>query len=65
MHAQPGEHWTVDRLGSAVGMSRTAFVQWFRRHVRSAPIEYLAHWRMAIVWSPPRHSDESLTEIAA
>jgi AraC-like DNA-binding protein len=64
MHAKPAERWTVDSLASAVGMSRTAFAQRFRRQVGSAPVEYLAQWRMTIARSALRHSDESLTEIA-
>lgn len=65
MHAQPGERWTVESLASAVGMSRTAFAQRFRRQVGSAPVEYLAQWRMTIARSALKHSDESLTGIAS
>ena len=64
IHAKPGERWTVESLASAVGMSRTAFAQRFRRQVGSAPVEYLAQWRMTIARSALKHSEESLTEIA-
>lgn len=65
MHAQPGERWTVERLASAVGMSRTAFATRFRRQVGSAPLDYLARWRMTIARSALKHSEEPLTEIAS
>lgn len=64
MHAKPGERWTLESLASAVGMSRTAFAQRFRRQVGRAPLEYLAQWRMTIARSALKHSEESLTEIA-
>lgn len=65
MHAQPGERWTVESLAYAVGMSRTAFATRFRRQVGSAPVEYLAQWRMTIACSALKHSEESLTDIAS
>ncbi|CAB3808605.1 AraC family transcriptional regulator [Paraburkholderia fynbosensis] len=64
MHAQPGERWTVESLAYAVGMSRTAFAARFRRQVGSAPVEYLAQWRMTIACSALKHSEASLTDIA-
>jgi AraC-like DNA-binding protein len=64
IHAKSGDRWTVESLASAVGMSRTAFAQRFRRQVGSAPVEYLAQWRMTIARSALRHSEESLTKIA-
>jgi AraC-like DNA-binding protein len=64
IHAKPGERWTVGDLASAVGMSRTAFAQQFRRQVGSAPVEYLAQWRMTLARSALKYSAESLTEIA-
>ncbi|NKJ45741.1 AraC family transcriptional regulator [Burkholderia sp. SG-MS1] len=65
MHAQPGERWTVESLAYAVSMSRTAFAARFRRQVGSAPVEYLAQWRMTIACSALKHSEASLIDIAS
>lgn len=65
MHAQPGKRWTIESLGHAVGMSRTAFATRFRAKVGSAPLAYLNQWRMVIARTALRHSTESLTDIAA
>ena len=64
MHGQPGERWTVERLATDVGMSRTSFTTHFRRQVGSAPLEYLSRWRMAVARTALRHSDAPLIEIA-
>ncbi|ALK33811.1 AraC family transcriptional regulator [Burkholderia plantarii] len=64
MHASPAERWTVDSLAAAVGMSRTAFAQRFRRRVGSAPLEYLQAWRMSLAMTALSGSDESLARIA-
>jgi len=64
MHEQPGAPWSVERLATEVGMSRTAFAARFRRLVGHAPLDYLQRWRMGIARSALRHSDASLFEIA-
>lgn len=46
MHARPAEPWTVERLASAVSMSRSAFAARFTQLVGEPPLQYLAHWRM-------------------
>jgi AraC-like DNA-binding protein len=46
MHARLAEPWTVERLGSAVAMSRSAFAARFNQLVGEPPLQYLARWRM-------------------
>lgn len=46
MHARYGEPWTLERLASAVAMSRSAFAARFAELVGEPPLQYLAHWRM-------------------
>lgn len=46
MHQHPGQPWTVARLASEAGLSRSAFFDRFGRMVEMTPMEYLLHWRM-------------------
>jgi AraC-like DNA-binding protein len=46
IHARPADAWTVERLASAVAMSRSAFAARFSRLVGEPPYQYLARWRM-------------------
>lgn len=46
VHARPGEPWTVERLASAVGMSRSGFASRFGSLVGESPLEYVTRWRM-------------------
>ena len=48
IHADPGAHLSVQGLASAAGMSRSTFFDRFHREVGSAPMEYVAGWRMAV-----------------
>jgi AraC-like DNA-binding protein len=47
MHARPAEAWTVDRLATAVSMSRSSFAARFTELVGEPPLQYLARWRMS------------------
>lgn len=64
MHADAGAHWTVAQLARIAGMSRSAFSARFSQIVGSAPIEYLAHWRMAIAKDALLRGSKSLDRIA-
>lgn len=46
MHAEPGKPWTLEQLAHTAAMSRTAFVQRFRRTAGVPPRAYLDQWRM-------------------
>jgi AraC-like DNA-binding protein len=46
LHERYAEAWTLERLARAVGMSRTALAVRFRELVGTAPMTYLAHWRI-------------------
>lgn len=46
MHAQPAQHWTLDELGRAVGLSRSALHERFAALIGVPPMQYLAQWRM-------------------
>lgn len=51
MHDAPGEAWTLERMASCAGMSRTAFATTFREVVGQPPADYLAGWRVALAQS--------------
>ncbi len=46
IHAETESHWTVERLGEAVSLSRTSFTDKFSRLVGIPPKTYLVNWRM-------------------
>ena len=48
LHARPSHHWTIDELGDAVGLSRSALHERFAQLVGEPPIQYLARWRMQV-----------------
>jgi AraC-like DNA-binding protein len=47
LHSEPERRWTVARVASDVGMSRTHFSQSFRRIVGESPMRYLSRVRLS------------------
>ena len=48
LHERPSHHWTIDELGDAVGLSRSALHERFADMVGQPPMQYLAQWRMQV-----------------
>lgn len=48
LHEQPSHRWTIDELGDAVGLSRSALHERFAQLVGQPPMQYLMQWRMQI-----------------
>jgi len=48
MHDAPGKAWSLERLATTAGMSRTSFATTFKRVVGQTPADYLADWRVAL-----------------
>ncbi|MGB9128896.1 MAG: AraC family transcriptional regulator [Thiobacillus sp.] len=48
MHAEPSRPWTLDTLGRAAGMSRSAFANRFHQKVGMTTLNYLTRWRMQL-----------------
>jgi len=46
LHAEPAESWTLESLGSRVGLSRSALHERFVAFAGLPPMQYLTHWRM-------------------
>ena len=64
VHAGPGTPWTLDRLAGLAAMSRSSFVERFRRKLGLPPMRYLALWRMSEARRLLRRTDESMAAIA-
>jgi AraC-like DNA-binding protein len=64
MHAKPAEPWTVERLASAVAMSRSAFAARFTQLVGQPPLQYLAGWRMTLAAQRLREDDAVIADVA-
>ena len=48
LHERPSHAWTIDELGDAVGLSRSALHEHFAQLVGQPPMQYLAQWRMQV-----------------
>jgi AraC-like DNA-binding protein/mannose-6-phosphate isomerase-like protein (cupin superfamily) len=64
MHARVDHAWTVARLASTVGLSRSAFAARFTDLVGEPPLQYLGRWRIARAAELLRETDDDLTAIA-
>jgi AraC-like DNA-binding protein len=61
---QPGAHWTVPTLATAVGLSRSAFARRFKTATGQTPMESLTSYRLARAAVYLTSSDAGLSEIA-
>jgi AraC-like DNA-binding protein len=64
MHARPAEPWTVERIATAVAMSRSAFAARFTELVGEPPLQYLARWRMTIAAQRLREGGAGIADVA-
>jgi len=64
MHQRPGEPWTIAKLASEVGMSRSPFATKFTSLVGEPPLAYLTKWRMNLAARYLRDEQMRIREIA-
>jgi len=64
LHARPSDPWTVETLGSQVGLSRSALHERFVRLVGHAPMQYLTSWRMQLASGLLRNTNSTVASIA-
>ena len=64
MHERPAHDWSLDLLGEAVGLSRSALHDRFTRIIGQAPMQYLAQWRMQVACGMLRSSHWNVAAIA-
>jgi AraC-like DNA-binding protein len=65
IHGAPAETWTVERLASEVGMSRSRFAERFRQLMGTGPMAYLSDWRLQKALSLLEGSQCSMQEVAS
>lgn len=63
-HRDMTRAWTMDELGRAVGLSRSALAERFTRLIGTAPMHYLANWRMQVARHQLRSTSASLAQVA-
>jgi AraC-like DNA-binding protein len=63
-HRDMTRPWTMDELGRAVGLSRSALADRFTRLIGTAPMHYLVNWRMQVARQQLRSTTASLAQIA-
>jgi AraC-like DNA-binding protein len=64
MHQKPNARWTIEKLASEVGMSRSPFATKFTSLVGEPPLTYLTKWRMNLASGYLRDDRMSIREIA-
>ncbi len=64
IHNEPTRKWTVQELGSLVGMSKTVFARKFTAMVGQPPLDYLTWWRLSNAARLLRDTDASLAASA-
>jgi AraC-like DNA-binding protein len=64
LHERPSHRWTIDELGDAVGLSRSALHERFVQLVGQPPMQYLAQWRMQVASQLLLQSTQNVASIA-
>ena len=64
IHKEPEFNWTLASLGERVGMSRATLVRRFQDIVGTAPMAYIADWRIMKAHSLIKYSTTSLEHVA-
>jgi AraC-like DNA-binding protein len=65
IHDAPGVDWTVERLATQVGLSRSSFSARFTALVGEPPLRYLTRWRVTRASERLRDGHDSIASIAA
>ncbi|MBB5711822.1 AraC family transcriptional regulator [Sphingomonas xinjiangensis] len=65
IHRDPHLPWTVKRMASEAGMSRSSFAEAFNRLVAQGPVSYLSDWRLERAAVALRETREPIGRIAA
>jgi AraC-like DNA-binding protein len=64
LHGDMARRWTVAELGAAVGLSRSAFAERFRRLVGQPPLDYQLQWRMAAAAQALESEERTVSSVA-
>ncbi|WP_299724232.1 AraC family transcriptional regulator [uncultured Tateyamaria sp.] len=63
-HKTPQRNWTVERLASSAGMSRTSFAVTFQKKMAMTPLDYVTRWRMEIAKTALMDPINSVADVA-
>ncbi|WP_171052689.1 AraC family transcriptional regulator [Ruegeria sediminis] len=64
IHNSPARNWTLTKLASEAGQSKSSLSANFRKLLDMSPMQYLRQWRLFIASQELRRSNESIAEIA-
>ncbi len=64
IHRSPEKDWTLVRLASESGQSKSSLSANFRKKLGMSPMQYLRHWRLFLASQNLRRSKDSIAEIA-
>jgi transcriptional regulator GlxA family with amidase domain len=63
VHDAPGADWSLERMASTAGMSRSAFAAAFKQATGATPAAYLLDWKLNVATSLLR-SGRSVKQVA-
>ncbi len=64
LHGNVAHPWTLERLSTSAGASRSALAERFTRLVGAPPMQYLARWRMQLAAERLRHPGARVQAVA-
>lgn len=64
IHGQPGEDWSLERLASLAGLSRSALAERFAVVLGTSAMRYVRDWRLYLASVALRTTDQSIARIA-
>lgn len=64
IHQEPEYNWTIESLGSRVGMSRATLVRHFQDSLGMSPMSYLVSWRLTKAYSLIKYTTKPMNNIA-
>ncbi|MBX3605957.1 MAG: AraC family transcriptional regulator [Piscinibacter sp.] len=64
MHSEPARAWTLEELARVACTSRSVLAERFQQLVGSAPMQYLAQWRMLLASNLLARSNAPLARVA-
>lgn len=64
IHRHPEKPWTVNELGTMVGLSRATLIRYFQKHVGLSPMAYITYWRLSKAYNAIQNSNKTIEQIA-
>ncbi len=64
LHERPAESWTIARIATEIGVSRSAFARTFTDRIGVPPMTYLKQWRLSMAADLLLDPDRTLDAIA-